>query len=72
MTLKADVDRPAQRRWIQLLQRAPSQKTASCPSRTVVASMIASRQMGQLWVAASESMLVGLRLERHPHGFAGI
>ena len=49
-----------------------SQKTASCPSRTVVASMIASRQMGQLWVAASESMLVGLRLERHPHGFAGI
>ena len=57
MALNAEDDKPAQRRWIQLLQ-APSQKTASCPSRSTVASMIASRQMGQLWVASAVDWLL--------------
>ena len=52
MALNAEDDKPAQRRWIQLLQ-TPSQKTASCPSRSAVASMIASRQMVQLWDAVT-------------------
>ena len=57
MALNAEDDKPAQRRWIQLLQ-APSQKTASCPSRSAVASMIASRQMVQLWVASAVDWLL--------------
>ena len=54
---KAGLDKPAQRRWIQLLQ-VPSQKTASWPSWLAVASTITSRQIGQLvWATESTSFV---------------